>query len=108
MAYALAYCVHTLEMSALRGWAVAFLAFVAVGAGGAQQLSPAFVVTALGLVGAVASVIGNEAAIRCGRRKLICCAMLASIIVGGSIGFVGTLSYQVAVSDDESSHTTNP
>ena len=97
MAYALAYCVHTLEMSALRGWAVAFLAFVAVGAGGARQLSPAFVVTALGLVGTVASVIGNEAAIRFGRRKLICSAMLASIIVGGSIGFVGTLSYQVAV-----------
>ena len=30
MAYALAYCVHTLEMNALRGWGVAFLAYVAV------------------------------------------------------------------------------
>ena len=29
MAYALAYCVHTLEMNALRGWGVAFLAWVA-------------------------------------------------------------------------------
>ena len=96
MAYALAYCIHTLEMSALRGWAVAFLAFVAVGAGGAQQLSPAFVVTTLGLVGTVASVIGNEAAIRLGRRKLICFAMLASIVVGCSIGFLGTMSYSVA------------
>ena len=96
MAYALAYCVHTLEMSALRGWAVAFLAFVAIGSGGAQ-LSPALVVTGLGLVGAVASVIGNEAAIRFGRRRLICFAMLASIVVGGSIGFVGTMSYAVAV-----------
>ena len=95
MAYALAYCIHTLEMSALRGWAVAFLAFVA--AGGATQFSPAFVVTALGLIGTVASVIGNEAAIRLGRRRLICFAMLASIVVGGSIGFLGTLSYPVAV-----------
>ena len=96
MAYALAYCVHTLEMSALRGWAVAFLAFVAIGAGG-TPLSPAMVVTGLGLIGAVASVIGNEAAIRLGRRKLICFAMLASIVVGGSLGFLGTASYPVAV-----------
>ena len=29
MAYALAYCIHTLEMNALRGWGVAFLAYVA-------------------------------------------------------------------------------
>ena len=28
-AYSLAYCVHTLEMNALRGWGVAFLAWVA-------------------------------------------------------------------------------
>jgi MFS family permease len=96
MAYALAYCVHTLEMSALRGWAVAFLAFVAIGAGGAP-LSPASVVTALGLVGAAASVIGNEAAIRLGRRRLICFAMMSSIVVGGSLGFLGTASYPVAV-----------
>ena len=33
MAYALAYCVHTLEMNALRGWGVAFLAFVAASTG---------------------------------------------------------------------------
>ncbi len=29
MAYAVAYCAHTWEMNALRGWAVAFLAYVA-------------------------------------------------------------------------------
>jgi MFS family permease len=96
MAYALAYCVHTLEMSALRGWAVAFLAFVAIGAEGAR-LSPAVVVTALGLVGAVASVIGNEAAIRFGRRRLIVGAMAACVVIGGSIGFAGSASYSVAV-----------
>ena len=28
MAYAIAYCIHTFEMSALRGWGVAFLGFV--------------------------------------------------------------------------------
>lgn len=97
MAYALAYCVHTLEMSALRGWAVAFLAFVAIGNEG-TTLSPALVVTGLGLVGAVASVIGNEAAIRFGRRRLICFAMVSSIAIGASLGFAGSASYPVAIS----------
>ncbi len=62
MAYAIAYCVHTLEMSALRGWGVAFLGYVAMttGAGAATVLSPAIVATGLGLIGTVASVAGNE------------------------------------------------
>lgn len=98
MAYSLAYCVHTLEMSALRGWGVAFLGFVAMSTGtGETAFSPTFVLTALGLIGTAASVLGNEAAIRMGRRRLIGLAMLASIVMGGSIGFVGALSYSVAV-----------
>jgi hypothetical protein len=31
MAYAIVYGIHTLEMSALRGWGVAYLAFFDVG-----------------------------------------------------------------------------
>lgn len=98
MAYALAYCIHTLEMNALRGWGVAFLAYVALSTGaGEMRLSPTLVVTVLGLIGTAASVLGNETAIRWGRRKLIAFAMIASIVVGGSIGFLGTASYPVAV-----------
>jgi len=97
MAYAVAYCIHTLEMNALRGWGVAFLAYVAVSTGAEARFSPTYVLTALGLIGTAASVLGNEAAIRWGRRRLITVALLASIVVGGSIGFVGTLSYAAAV-----------
>jgi predicted MFS family arabinose efflux permease len=98
MAYSIGYCIHTLEMNALRGWGVAFLGFVAAGTGAAgAPLSPTLVLTALGLIGTVASVIGNEAAIRAGRRRLIGCAMLGSVVVGGSIGYVGSLSYPLAV-----------
>jgi MFS family permease len=98
MAYAQAYCIHTLEMNALRGWGVAFLGYVALTAGnGGWQLSPAYVLTALGLIGTAASVLGNEAAIRLGRRRLISLAMTGSILVGGSLGYLGTLSYSVAV-----------
>lgn len=98
MAYAQAYCIHTLEMNALRGWGVAFLAYVAASTGaGDMRFSPTFVLTALGLIGTVASVLGNEAAMRLGRRRLISLALVGSIVVGGSIGFLGTLSYGVAV-----------
>jgi MFS family permease len=98
MAYSIAYCVHTLEMSALRGWGVAFLGFVALSAGASGQLLPPTVVlTALGLIGTAASVIGNEAAIRFGRRRLIALAMLGSAALGASVGFAGTASYGVAV-----------
>ena len=98
MAYALAYCVHTLEMNALRGWGVAFLAFVAARTGAAgEALSPTVVVTALALLGTAASVAGNEASIRFGRRRLVGTAMVLSILLGSVIGFAGSLSYAVAV-----------
>jgi predicted MFS family arabinose efflux permease len=98
MAYAIAYCIHTLEMSALRGWGVAFLGYVALttGASEASLLSPAIVATGLGLIGTLASVAGNEAAIRFGRKRLIVTAMLASILIGGCIGFLGPTSYALA------------
>jgi predicted MFS family arabinose efflux permease len=98
MAYAIAYCIHTLEMSALRGWGVAFLGYVAAstGASTASILSPAIVATGLGLIGTFASVAGNEAAIRFGRKRLIVTAMVASILIGGTIGFVGSMSYAIA------------
>ena len=98
MAYAIAYSIHTLEMSALRGWGVAFLGYVAAttGAAAATFLSPAIIATGLGLIGTVASVAGNEAAIRFGRKRLIVVAMAASICIGATIGFLGSMSYALA------------
>jgi len=98
MAYALAYCVHTLEMSAVRGWGVAFLGFVALGPGQSSAvLSPAATLTALGLAGTLASVLGNEAAIRLGRRRLILFAMAGSAVCAVLLGLVGPRSYLLAV-----------
>lgn len=98
LAYSLAYCVHTLEMNALRGWGVAFLAWVAASGGlQGELLSPTVVVTVLGLLGTLASVFGNEASIRFGRRRLVIAAMVLSIGLGLAIGFVGTLGYWIAV-----------
>jgi predicted MFS family arabinose efflux permease len=97
MAYALAYCVHTLEMNALRGWGVAFLVYVAASTGMTHSpIAPTLVATGLALLGTAASVAGNEAAIRFGRRKLIHAAMMGSIAVAASLAIVGTESYAVA------------
>ena len=94
MAYAIAYCIHTFEMSALRGWGVAFLGFVAATTGSAAiGLSPAMTLTLFGLLGTLASVLGNEAAILFGRRRLIALAMIGSAACALLIGFAGPHSY---------------
>jgi predicted MFS family arabinose efflux permease len=98
MAYAVGYSIHTLEMNALRGWGVAFLGYVAVSTGAHENvLSPTVVVTALGLLGTFASVSGNEMAIRLGRRRLVMLAMAGSVLIAATIGWLGTLSYWLAV-----------
>jgi predicted MFS family arabinose efflux permease len=98
MAYAIAYCIHTLEMNALRGWGVAFLGFVALATDASNAiLSPTATLTVLGLTGTLASVLGNEAAIHLGRRRVISLAMVASAVCASLLGFVGTQSYLLAV-----------
>jgi len=98
MAYAIAYGLHTLEMAALRGWGVAFLAAVAAAAGAsATFISPAVTLSALGLVGTLASLGGNEAAIRFGRRSLVAAAIVGSIALAGLLAVVGMRSYPLAV-----------
>ncbi len=97
-AYSVVYCVHTLEMSALRGWGVAFLAFVAGSTGVTEgTLSPALVITVMALLGTFASVLGNEASIRFGRRRLVATAMILSIGFAAIVGFAGSTSYWLAV-----------
>ena len=68
LAYSIAYCVHTWEMSALRAWVVTFLTFAAAGSASGSwiALAPATVASVMGLLGVWASVWGNELAIRFG------------------------------------------
>jgi predicted MFS family arabinose efflux permease len=97
MAYALAYCAHTWEMNALRGWAVAFLAYVAAATGErAPWLTPTVLATTMGLVGTWASVVGNEASIRLGRQRLVGLAMMSCAVWACGIGFLGSRSYALA------------
>ena len=97
LAYSIAYCVHTWEMSALRGWVVTFLTFVAAQSSSAWiPLAPASVASVMGLVGVWASIWGNELAIRFGRRRFILGAMIASATLAALIGFSSALPYAVA------------
>jgi predicted MFS family arabinose efflux permease len=98
MAYAIGYCIHTLEFHALRGWGVALLGFVAASTGaGGTVLSPALILTALGILATFATVSGNEAAIFFGRRRFIAATMVVSAVCAAMLGLFGTHSYLIAV-----------
>ena len=98
MAYAIAYGLHTLEMAALRGWGVAFLAYVAASTGTASTvISPTVTLTALALLGTLASLAGNEAAIYFGRRSLVSAAIGGSVALAVLLALFGVQSYPLAV-----------
>jgi predicted MFS family arabinose efflux permease len=97
LAYSLAYGVHTWEMSALRAWVVAFLAFTAGRSADAwTPIAPATVASLMGLLGVWASVWGNELAIRVGRRRFVLAALLVSAVTAAGVGFGAALPYAAA------------
>lgn len=97
MAYAVAYCVHTWEMNALRGWAVAFLGYVAAAtAADPTWMTPAAITTVTALAGTAASVGGNEIAIKWGRARMVRVTMIAALLCGAVIGFIGAADYNLA------------
>ncbi len=99
MAYALTYCVHTWEMSVLRGWIVAFLGYVAIRAPDAAVgwIGPAMAATVLALIGTGVSVYGNELSIRIGRPRIVLLATLLAAAAAVLLGVAGPLAYWLAV-----------
>ncbi len=97
MAYSIGYCVHTWEMMALKGWAVAFLTFVALRSEESDAfLPPTVIATIVILVGVVTSFSGNEMSIRFGRQRLVRVAMGGAILLTATMGFYATSSYLTA------------
>jgi len=97
MAYAIGYCVHTWEMFTVRSWVVAFLVFAAAQDGGRPDfLLPTVVAMMMELLGTASSVLGNEMAIRFGRRRWIFAVMLASMTVAALVGFSAGVGYGAA------------
>lgn len=86
LGYIVGYAVHCLELFGSRSWMVAFLTFSAgvQAAGRAFPWSAQTISAVVNLLSVPASILGNEAAIRVGRRRWILLAMAAS----GSTGLV--------------------
>jgi predicted MFS family arabinose efflux permease len=89
MAYILGYSAHCFELVAMRGWITAFLIYAAAHGGGDGHTG-AFanaVAAGLTLLGVPASVVGNELAMRYGRRNVIVGIMAVSAVVAMALGF---------------------
>jgi MFS family permease len=71
LGYVLGYGAHCFELYALRTWIVAFWSYVAARHGGSAVLEPIAVSVIAAVLAMPASIIGNEAAIRYGRPRVI-------------------------------------
>ena len=98
--YILAYAAHSWELFAMRSWIVAFLVFAqalvpadAAGAGWRASVIAAIVI----MLGLPASILGNEAAQRWGRRRVVISIMLVSALTAMSIGFLPGLPLPLIV-----------
>lgn len=97
--YTIGYAVHCMELFGTRAWMVAFLAF-ATGLHGSDASFPwgAAAIAAVVNVAAVpASIIGNEIALRIGRRRWILIAMLASGLFGIALALSAPLHWAIVL-----------
>jgi MFS family permease len=86
--YTLGYLVHCLELFGSRAWMVAFLAFSATLHAGDTFPWPAAVIAGVvNLLAVPASILGNEVALRIGRRRWILLVMGASGASGLLLGW---------------------
>jgi len=93
LAYNLAYACHTWELFGWRAWLVAFLvfAFALHGRDAVAGLTPTQWATLLLMLGLPASILGNEAALRWGRRRTLTVVMLTSAALVSLLGFAAAL-----------------
>jgi MFS family permease len=96
--YILGYAVHCWGLFGYRSWLVAFLFFSAsLQPAEALRFSPQDIATLILLTGVPASILGNESAMRWGRRRFITMVMLISALVGGIIGFCAGLPFIIVI-----------
>ncbi len=93
--YTLGYAAHCVELFGSRGWIVAFLAFSAgLHAGGESfPWNLAALAAVVNLLAVPASIVGNEMALRIGRRRWILMVMSASGSCGILLAFAAPLHW---------------
>lgn len=97
--FTLGYVVHCFELFASRQWMVAFLAFAALGhaPGAGFPWSAAAIAAVVNLLAVPASVLGNEAALRVGRRRWVLAMMLGSGACGLAMAAAASLPWALLV-----------
>ena len=93
--YLFATAAHSWELHATRAWLVAFLTFAVGLRGGAGSVSVSLPLTAalIILLGPIASVSGNEFALRFGRARIMTIGATLSAIMSCAIGFLAGLPW---------------
>jgi predicted MFS family arabinose efflux permease len=87
LAYSLAYAAHMWELYGFRAWLVAYLLFAATGSlGPTGDTSYALWGAVLLLLGMPSSIIGNEIALKIGRRRQLALAMIISAALALAFG----------------------
>ncbi|MDP6787287.1 MAG: MFS transporter [Rhodospirillales bacterium] len=98
MAYILAYGAHTWELTSLRSWTVAFLAFaLTLGGDEAGWLAPTTVAMLSAIIAMFSSIAGAELATRFGFRRWVMGVMVCSAVTGAALGFSAGLPYLAVV-----------
>ncbi|MGF1609940.1 MAG: nitrate/nitrite transporter [Kiloniellales bacterium] len=99
-AYVLAYSAHNWELFALRSWLVAFLVY-AQGLQPAGTLGSDWSATAIAslviVIALPASVLGNEASERFGRRRVVIAVMSVSALIAGLLGLLAPIPFALLV-----------
>jgi MFS family permease len=96
--YILGYGVHCLELFGSRAWVVAFLSFSAgVGVAGASPWNATTIAAVVNFAAVPASILGNEMALRVGRRPWILMVMTASSLAGIGLAFSAPLHWALVV-----------
>lgn len=99
MGYIVGYAAHGFELTAMRAWLTAFLVFVLARAAGegsawaAQLPSPTVLAAVITLIGLPASLLGNELALKMGRRRALILIMGISGLLGIAMGFTAALPW---------------
>lgn len=87
LGYVLGYGAHCFELYALRTWIVTFWSYIAAHNGGTAVLRPITVSVIVAVLAMPASILGNEAAIRLGRQRVITWFMYIAGIIASTIAF---------------------
>ena len=97
LTYTIGYGVHCMELFGMRAWIVAFLAYTASLRSGPALLMPTTAMALASLFSAPASILGNECALRLGRRRWIHAVMSVTGLLGVAMAAIAAGPWMLIV-----------